>query len=396
MMRLRIDRSRKRAMGKLKHAPPVPGSGSFGGACFSLPALVPVCLALIFAASAHAQTTALAPVVSRPVSRTIDLPGELLPFLTVSLHAKLPGYVDRVLVDRGSVVKQGDLLVALSAPELKTQIVEAESKVQAAESDRRQAEAQLAAVQSTYERLKKAAETPGAVAGNELILAEKQVDATQELVRSRRQAAAAAQSVVESRKELEAYLTITAPFDGVVTDRFVHPGALAGPGADTPLLVVQQVAHLRLVVPVPEEDVGGVAQGASVPFRVPAYPERKYTGTVARIAHVLDPKTRTMPVELDVFNPDGSLAPGMYPTVNWPVRSARPALFVPRTSVVTTTERTFVIRNQNGRAEWVDVKKGAAEGDLIEVIGNLRPGDMVVRRATDEVREGAALPATAK
>jgi hypothetical protein len=113
---------------------------------------------------------------------------------------------------------------------------------------------------------------------------------------------------------------------------------------------------------------------------------------VQRIAHALDAKTRTMPVELDVFNRDGSLAPGMYPTVSWPVRRARPALFVPRTSVVTTTERTFVIRNSDGRAEWVDVKKGAAEGDLIEVIGNLRPGDMVVRRATDELRQGAAIP----
>jgi RND family efflux transporter MFP subunit len=351
-----------------------------------------VCLAVIFAASTFAQTAALAPVLSKPVSRTVDLPAELLPFLTVSLHAKLPSYVERILVDRGSVVKQGDLLVALTAPELKTQIAEAESKVQAAESDRRQAEAQLAAVQSTFDHLKKAAETPGAIAGNELILAEKQVDAMQELVRSRRQATTAAQSVVEARKELEGYLTITAPFDGVVTDRFAHPGALAGPGADTPLLVIQQVAHLRLVVPVPEEDVGGVAAGASVPFRVPAYPERKYTGTVARIAHVLDPKTRTMPVELDVFNRDGSLAPGMYPTVSWPVRRSNPALFVPRTSVVTTTERTFVIRNQNGRAEWVDVKKGAADGDLIEVIGNLHAGDMVVRRGTDELREGAAIP----
>ena len=106
---------------------------------------------------------------------------------------------------------------------------------------------------------------------------------------------------------------------------------------------------------------------------------------------MLDPKTRTMPVELDVFNRDGSLAPGMYPTVSWPVRRARPVLFVPRTSVVTTTERTFVIRNSDGRAEWVDVKKGAADGDLVEVIGNLRPGDMVVRRATDEVRDGTPL-----
>jgi hypothetical protein len=78
----------------------------------------------------------------------------------------------------------------------------------------------------------------------------------------------------------------------------------------------------------------------------------------------------------------------MYPTVKWPVRRDHPGLFVPKTSVVTTTERTFVIRDRNGRAEWVDVKKGAADGDLIEVSGALAAGDKVVRRGTDELREG--------
>ena len=89
----------------------------------------------------------------------------------------MPGYVERVLVDRGSIVKQGELLAELSAPEMQAQIAEAESKVQAAESERVQAEAQLAAAQSTYDRLRKAAETPGAIAGNELIQAQKQVEA---------------------------------------------------------------------------------------------------------------------------------------------------------------------------------------------------------------------------
>jgi multidrug efflux pump subunit AcrA (membrane-fusion protein) len=100
-----------------------------------------------------------------------------------------------------------------------------------------------------------------------------------------------------------------------------------------------------------------------------------------------------MPIELDVNNRDGSLAPGMYPTVKWPVQRARASLFVPKTSVVTTTERSFVIRDQNGHAEWVDVKKGIGEGDLVEVIGNLKPGDRVVKRATDEIREGTPLEA---
>lgn len=348
---------------------------------------------LAFACVAWSQTGDLTPVLAKPVSRTIGLPGEIAPFLSVSLHAKVPGYVDRIPVDRGSVVKQGDLLVELTAPEMAAQIGEAESKVQAADAGRLQTEAQLAAAQSTYDRMKMAAQTPGAIAGNELIQAEKQADAAKALLNSRQQASRAAEAAVRALKAMDAYLKITAPFDGVVTDRLVHPGALVGPGADPVLLTLQQVSHLRLVVAVPEENVGGIRRGAKVNFSVPAHPERTYLGTVARIAQALDQKTRTMAVELDVFNQDGSLAPGMYSTVKWPVQRTRPALFVPRSSVVTTTERTFVVRDQNGRAEWVDVKKGPAEGDLVEVIGGLHAGDMVVRRGTDELREGTSLQA---
>jgi membrane fusion protein, multidrug efflux system len=340
---------------------------------------------------ARAQTSDLAPVISRPVSRTVELPAEIRPYLMVSLHAKVPGYVEQVRVDRGSVVKEGDLLVTLTAPEMEAQIAEAESKFQAAEADRLQAEAQMSAAQSTYERTEEAARTPGAIAGNDVVLAQKQVEAAQALVRSRQRASAAAQSAVNALKAMMAYLKITAPFDGVVTDRLVHPGALVGPGADSALLVIQQVSHLRVVVPVPEESVGGIVRGASVEFTVPAYPRRTYAGRIARVADALDEKTRTMPVELDVMNRDGTLAPGMYPSVKWPVRSPGAALWVPKTAVVTTTERTFVIRDRGGRAEWVDVKTGVAEGDLVEVIGSLKAGDMVVRRATDEMRDGTTI-----
>jgi RND family efflux transporter MFP subunit len=358
--------------------------------------LFSICVFGLRAQFGLAQTLDLVPVVSKPVSRTVELPGEFLPFLSVSLHARVPGYVDRVAVDRGSIVKQGDLLVELSAPEMSAQVAEAQSKVQASEADRLQAAAQLAAAQSTFDRTKQAAETPGAIAGNELVQAEKQVDAASALLNSRMQASRAAESAVRALQELQAYLKITAPFDGVVTDRMIHPGALVGPGNDVTLLVIQQVSHLRLVVPVPEEDVSGIASGASVPFQVPAWPERTWSGTIARISHALDPKTRTMAIELDVMNRDGSLAPGMYPTVKWPVRRPQPSLFVPRTSVVTTTERTFVIRDHGGQAEWVDVKKGVADGDLVEVTGNLKPGEMVVRRATDEIRNGSPIRLSAK
>jgi membrane fusion protein (multidrug efflux system) len=352
-------------------------------------------LSLIFCllSLACAESADLAPVISKVVSRTIDLPAEIRPYLAVALHAKVTGYVDRIRVDRGSLVREGQVLVELTAPEMQAQIAEADSRYQAAEADRLQAVAQLAAAQSTYERTQEAARTPGAIAGNDLIQAQKQVEAAQALVNSRQKASAAAESSLGAVKALVAYLRITAPFDGIVTDRLVHPGALVGPGPDPTLLVLQQVSHLRVVVPVPEENVGGMVNGARVDFTVPAFPRRTYTGTIARIAHALDEKTRTMPVELDVFNRDGSLAPGMYPSVKWPVRSPRPELLVPKTSVVTTTERTFVIRDRGGRAEWVDVRKGVSEDDMVEVIGNLRPGDMVVRRGTDEMRDGSPLGA---
>ncbi|MBZ5632101.1 MAG: efflux RND transporter periplasmic adaptor subunit [Acidobacteriia bacterium] len=352
--------------------------------------------ALALASLVFGQAPDLVPVVSKPISRLADLPGEFLPFLSVSLHAKVPGYVERILVDRGSRVEGGQLLAELSAPEMAAQIAEGESKVQAIESERLQAEAQLAAAQSTYDGLKKAAETPGAIAGNELVQMEKQVEAAQSLVRSREQGKRAAEASVNAEKEMQSYLRITAPFDGVVTERLVHPGALVGPGANPVLLTIQQISQLRLVVAVPEEYVGGIMEGAKVAFQVPAYPERMYSGTLARVSHALDKASRTMAVELDVANRDGSLAPGMYPSVKWPIRRSRPALFVPKTSVVTTTERTFVVRNQNGRAEWVDVRRGATDGELIEVLGDLKAGDLIVRRATDEIREGSSLPAPGK
>lgn len=348
-------------------------------------------LAAIFVSSVLAQGAELVPVISKVVSRTIELPGEFLPFLSVSLHAKVASYVESVRVDRGSEVKKGELLVELSAPEMTAQIAEDEAKLQVSAAEEAQAAAQLAAAQSTFERMKEAAVTPGAVAGNELVLAEKQVESEKALLHSRQQASKAAEAAVRSLKDLESYLKITAPFAGLVTDRLVHPGALVGPGNDVALLTIQQVSHLRLVVAVPEEDVSGIEKGARVTFRVPAWPEQDYSGTIARISGALDQKTRTMAVELDVANRDGSLAPGMYPTVKWPVRDRRAGLFVPKTSVVTTTERTFVIRDQSGHAEWVDVKKGVAEGDLVEVLGLLKAADKVVRNATDEIRPGALL-----
>ena len=332
-------------------------------------------------------------VVSRPVERTVRLPGEFWPYLKADLYARVNGFVEDVKVDRGSIVKEGELLAVLSAPELIAQRMESESKAQAAESQRAEAQAKLLSEQSTYERMKSAAETPGAIAVNELIVAEKTVEAARAAVKAGEDSVRAAQAAVNALRELEGYLRVTAPFDGVITERLVHPGALVGPaaGASPPLLRIEQNSVLRLVVAVPESEVGGIVRGAHVPFSVPAYPGVVFSGTVSRIAHAVEVKTRTMPVELDVRNPNRQLAPGMYPEVQWPVRSPQPVLLVPPSSIVTTTESTFVIRVRDGRAEYVPVSRGAPAGDLVRVVGQLSPGDEIVRRGSDEIREGTVL-----
>src|SRR5262249_20956689 len=158
---------------------------------------------------------------------------------------KVTGFVKQVNVDRGSVVKEGQLLATLEAPEMEAQIVEAQSKAQALELQRAEAEAKLAAAQSTYDRLKAASATPGVVAENDVIVAQKNVEAAQALVHSYENSIKAAQAQVQAVRDLEQYLQIKAPFGGIITERNVHPGALVGPGSgSTPLLRLHQVSRL--------------------------------------------------------------------------------------------------------------------------------------------------------
>jgi multidrug efflux pump subunit AcrA (membrane-fusion protein) len=136
-----------------------------------------------------------------------------------------------------------------------------------------------------------------------------------------------------------------------------------------------------------------MTEGAKVEFSVPAFPSQMFSGTVARIAHSVDTKTRTMPVELDVANPGRRLASGMFPEVLWPVRRSGLTLFVPTSAVARTTEATFLVRIRDGNAEWVNVQTGELDGKLIEVFGNLREGEDVAARGTDELHPGTHVTA---
>lgn len=353
--------------------------------CFFFPLVC--CLPAFSQSAAHVE---MAKVESRSSARTIPLTAELAPFLYTDIEARSPGYVEKVLVDRGSLVHRGQLLVQLSAPEINSQAAASEAILHQAEAEVARAEAQAAAAESTSAKLQEAAKTPGAVAGNELLQAQKQRDAALALVDSRKAAVRTAKERLQASQAIESYLRVTAPFDGMITDRFVNPGMLID-GGHTPMLRLQQVAHLRLIVPVPETYTGSVAKGMSAAFHVPARPGRIYTAKVARIPNVLDQQSRSMMVELDVYNKDGSLAPGMYPTVDWPVSVGENLLFVPATSVVTTTERTFVIASVEGRAHWIDVRKGLPVGENVSVQGQISVGEKVVKRASDEIREGTRL-----
>ncbi|MCI0389781.1 MAG: efflux RND transporter periplasmic adaptor subunit [Acidobacteria bacterium] len=374
-------------------------------------------------AQAQIPTVNVTEVVSQQMNRQLRLPGELQPFQDVAIYARVPGFVEAINVDRGSVVRHGQLLARLRAPELDTQRGEAEAKTRGAQSQRveaaarvngaraqrLEAEAKLAAEEATYQRLKAASATPGAVAGNDLEVALHTVEASRARVQLWGENEKAAQAQLKAIEEneravseaartsqnIEAYLRITAPFDGVITERNVHPGSLAGtPGGSSamPMLRLQQVSRLRLVVAVPESEVTGITPGAKVNFTVPALPGEQFTGVVRRVSRSLDTKTRTMPVELDVDNARGRLAPGMFPEVTWPARRPRPSLFVPPSAVAVTTERTFVIRLREGQVEWVDVRRGVAlnqaGGDLVEVFGDLAQGDLIAVRGTDELRAG--------
>jgi len=240
-----------------------------------------------------------------------------------------------------------------------------------------------------------AAKTPGVVALNDLDIAQKTAQSDQANVDALRKTADAALEGLRAITQLESYLRITAPFDGQITTRYVHPGTLVGPaggsGAATPVVTIETTTRHRLVVPVPENDVAGVPEGTMVNFSVPSFPGKTFSAPIARISHGVDIKTRTMPVELDVKDRNAELVPGTFCQVQWPISRSYPTLFVPASAVGSDLERTFVIRVRNGRTEWVDVRTGVRANELIEVFGDLKEGEQIANRGTDQLRPGTEI-----
>ncbi|MDQ1410231.1 MAG: hypothetical protein QOJ41_1966, partial [Acidobacteriaceae bacterium] len=263
-------------------------------------------------AEPEAQTVEVAPVASQKLATVFTLPAQLVPFQTVDIYPKVTGFMELIRVDRGSRVRKGELLIRLSAPELVAQRAQAEFALRAAQSQLTTVQAKLTSDKATYLHMASAAQTPGVVAENDVMVASQTATADQGQVQSAENNVAVAREVLRSVTQLESYLNIYAPFDGVVTTRNLHPGALVGPASGPsgamPIVQIVDTTHLRLVVPVPEAYVGEMQVGQQVAFTVPAHPGETFHAPITRISHDVNLNTRTMPVELDVHSADGQLA----------------------------------------------------------------------------------------
>ncbi|MGA8309065.1 MAG: efflux RND transporter periplasmic adaptor subunit [Terriglobales bacterium] len=270
------------------------------------------------ASSASAQTVSVVAVESQKLNTVLALPAQIIPYEIVDIYPKVTGFIEMIRVDRGSHVRAGEVIIRLSAPELAAQRAQAEANIQTAQSQLSAAQAKLSSDEGTYQHLAAAAKTPGVVAGNDVLVAEQAAAADRAQAQAATNNVQAAQDALRSVKQLESYLEIRAPFNGVVTLRNLHQGALVGPASGTgaqPIVQIEDLERLRLVVPVPEAYAADIREGQQAAFKVPTYPGRTFHAPVARIAHDVAQNTRTMAVELDVLNPDAQITPGSFATV---------------------------------------------------------------------------------
>ena len=319
----------------------------------------------------------LGTVTQKGLASEVKLPAELKPFEEVAIYPKVNGFVKNLYVDRGSKVKKGDLLLTLEAPEI-------ESQLQAAKAQYLQAQEVALASQDKYNRLKDAAKEAGSVSVLDLDNALSKMRGDQATANGQR-------SNVNAVKEMQSYLTIRAPFDGVIIQRNVSAGALSGSAkTGQPLLVIQHLQKLRLEVFIPEAYVEKVDLTQPVNLSFTAIQGLNLKEMISRSANSLG-TGRTEAIEVDVKNDDLKLKPGMYGEVRIPLLSAAKSLLVPNDAIVRSTEHEFVVKVVHGKAILTDIKEGLAGDDSTEVFGNVQPGDKIVLHATDDIRQGAKI-----
>jgi RND family efflux transporter MFP subunit len=308
------------------------------------------------------------------VSKRMQLPAELLPYEQAEINAKVEGYVQKLLVDIGDDVKKGDLLLVLDAPEVIAQFAETNAKYQ-------EAEANYMSSKDKYERIARASINQGVIAESEVINTHNRMLADSSAMVS-------ARSVARAYSQLQAYLSIRAPFDGIVTKRLVDVGDFVGASGNSALLTIESSDKLRIRVHVPESYVNSVPSGEGISFTTESVNNKSFTAKLARKSGSIDRDTRTELWEYEYQNPSSELKPGMYAMVTLHLNRPSASFVVPFPAMVTTLEKKFVIRVKEGKAEWVDVQEGISQSEGVEIFGNLNEGDILLARGSEELKPG--------
>ena len=339
----------------------------------------------------------IAVAVRAPLTNTLEVAGEFIPFQEVELHAKVAGYIRHISVDIGDKVKAGQVLATLDIPELTAQVQGAnagvrqiQDQINRAKSDVLRAQANYDALHSAAQRLQQASDArPGLIAQQELDDAKAkdreaaaQVDSAKSALSATQQQLGVSQADQQRYSAMADYSRITAPFNGVVTWRYADTGALIQAGTSNassmPVVKLAQVNILRLRLPVPESLAGAVHVGDTAAIHVQAL-GITFPGKVTRTTASLDPSTRTLQVEIDVPNTDGKLAPGMYAAVSLKIRRSGDTLVVPVQAVDQSGVHPFVMLvNHANQIEKRTVEVGISTATRTEILSGLNDDDKVV------------------
>ena len=319
----------------------------------------------------------LATVEKAGVSSTMKLPAQLAAYEEVSIFPKVNGYVKTVSVDIGSKVNKGQLLMTLEAPEMQQATMQAKEKYM-------ETVAAFAVSKERYQRLLVAAQTAGAISPFDVSSAKAKMEADSALTN-------AVKTAWQMQQTTQGYLQVKAPFNCVITQRNVHPGALVSAvEKGTPMLELKNILHLRLQVDVPEDLSASLNSKDSVAFTTSATPGVILKGKISRKSMDISSQQRTERIEADINNKDLVLSPGMYADVLLQSNGSATAFSVPKSSVLTTTEGRYVfVDTGKNTYRKVNVSTGNQTTDKIEVYGKLQQDEKVVTNPDDALEDNA-------
>jgi RND family efflux transporter MFP subunit len=349
--------------------------------------------------------------VIKPERKTIQhslvIPGSFSAFEEATLFAKVSGYLRSISVDIGDAVRRGQLVAVLDVPEIsaeyqstKAEVVKAQAALKKTESEVARSKADLQLKQVTFERLTEAHKMqPGAIALQELDtlraqseMAAAAVKVAEDEVQVAKAQMQAAQANADRIAKMMEYARIAAPFSGIITRRYVHPGALIPQGTagsqSQPIVTVARIDVLRFFCEIPEREVPLVTSRTRAAIRLDALPKQNIVGKITRISGSLNPSSRTMLVEMDLPNPYGILKPGMYGNAELTLQSRPDALVVPAAAVVVESGKTYVLRVVRGKVEKVNFRAGADDGTQVEVLDGLQPFDSIIVGGKNLVHPG--------